>query len=71
MTFAQLSTAKAKHEVAAKTARYCGYNAKCVKNTNEVQPYEVVVVGVSVDQCKGLQVSLENLLKYPVNVVCK
>lgn len=71
MSFSELSFAKAKHEIAAKTLRYAGYSAKCFKNKDfDHQPYEVRLKG-SVEQVKELQPMLENLLRYPINIVAE
>ena len=68
MKIAQLTQAKSAHEAAAKMIRYAGYSAKCVKNSACEQPYQVDTKA-SVEDCKELQTMLENMLKYPVNVV--
>jgi len=68
MTYAQIQQAKSAHETAAKLIRYSGISAKCIKNNACEQPYQVDTK-TSVEQCKELQTMLENMLKYPVNVV--
>lgn len=68
MTYAQLTNAKSAHELAAKLIRKSGLNARCIKNTLCEQPYEVRVKA-DVDTCKELQGMLENITRYPVNIV--
>jgi len=62
ITYAELQTAKKRHELAAQTLRYAGYNARCVKNDGCAQPYQVNVKGTS-DTAKELQTLVCGLLK--------
>jgi len=69
MTYSQLQFAKQTHETAAKTIRYAGYKAQCVKNTACAQPYQVNVK-CSADEAKELQILMCQLLKNDtINVV--
>jgi len=68
MTYAQLTNAKSAHELAAKLIRKSGLDARCIKNKLCEQPYQVNVKA-DVDTCKWLQVMLEDVTKYPVNIV--
>ena len=69
MTHFELETAKQNHEVAAKTIRYAGYSAKCVRNAACAQPYQVNVK-CTADEAKELQLLMCKLLKNDtINVV--
>jgi len=63
ITYAELQTAKKRHELAAQTLRYAGYKAQCCKNEGCVQPYQVNVKGIDSDKAKELQVLVCRLLK--------
>ena len=63
ITYAELQTAKKRHELAAQPLRYAGYKAQCCKNDACVQPYQVNVRGISSDTAKELQVLVCGLLK--------
>jgi hypothetical protein len=52
------------HKLVAKTLRYSGYKATCVRNTNfDFNNYEVVVNGVDATQAKELQQMFSSMLK--------
>lgn len=63
MTYAELQTAKTRHELAAKTLRYAGYKAECVKNEVCNQPYQVNVNGINAETENELQMLICRLLK--------
>lgn len=69
MTYFQLESAKATHQLAAKTIRYAGYKAQCVKNTACEQPYQVNVK-CTTEEAKELQLLMCKLLKNDtINIV--
>jgi hypothetical protein len=63
ITYAELQTAKKRHELAAQTLRYAGYKAQCCKNEACAQPYQVNVKGIDSNTAKELQVLVCGLLK--------
>lgn len=63
ITYAELQTAKKRHELAAQTLRYAGYKAQCCKNEDCAQPYQVNVKGIDPNTAKELQVLICDLLK--------
>ena len=73
MTYATLQTSKIRDELAAKTLRYSGYNAKCIRIEGGEQPYQVNVSGITSTEAKELQLSICSLLKdSTINIVeCK
>ena len=62
MTYAQIMTAKKRHELAAQMLRYAKYNAQCCHNPNCAQPYQVNVKGASNEEVKELQDAICSLL---------
>ena len=69
MTYSQIQFAKSTHESVAKTIRYAGYSAKCVKNILCAQPYQVNVK-CTAEEAKELQVMMCRLFKNDtINVV--
>lgn len=52
------------HKLVAKTLRYSGYKATCVRNANfDFNNYEVIINGVDVKQAKELQQMFSSMLK--------
>lgn len=69
MTYAQLTFAQKAHQQAARTLRYAGFAATCVK-TAEVQPYQVNVKNIDTATAKQLQEQMCTLLKSDIiNIV--
>ena len=52
------------HKLVAKTLRYSGYKATCVRNENfDFNNYEVIVKGIDNNQAKELQQMFSLMLK--------
>lgn len=70
MNFAQITSAMKNHQTAAQIIRYAGFSAKCVKNTECEQPYQVNVKCTS-EEAKQLQIQMCKMLKDDtINIVC-
>jgi hypothetical protein len=51
------------HKLVAKTLRYSGYKATCVRNKNfNFNNYEVIVKGINNDEVKQLQQMFSSML---------
>jgi hypothetical protein len=51
------------HKLVAKTLRYSGYKATCVRNENfNFNNYEVIVKGINNDEVKQLQQMFSSML---------
>lgn len=51
------------HKLVAKTLRYSGYKATCVRNENfNFNNYEVIVKGINNDEVKQLQEMFSSML---------
>lgn len=51
------------HKLVAKTLRYSGYKATCVRNENfNFNNYEVIVKGINNDEVKELQQMFSSML---------
>jgi hypothetical protein len=51
------------HKLVAKTLRYSGYKATCVRNENfNFNNYEVIVKGINNDEAKQLQQMFSSIL---------
>jgi len=59
------------HKLVAKTLRYSGYKATCVRNENfDFNNYEVLVKGINTDEAKELQQTFSSMLKKSmINVI--
>lgn len=52
------------HKLVAKTLRYSGYKATCVRNENfDFNNYEVIVKGIDSNEAKELQQRFSSMLK--------
>ena len=52
------------HKLVAKTLRYSGYKATCVKNNNfDFNNYEVIVKGINSNEAKELQQRFFSIFK--------
>jgi len=64
-------TTQKTHKLVAKTLRYSGYNATCVRNESfDFNNYEVSVKGINTDEAKELQQMFSSMLKNSmINVI--